>query len=506
MRAMRFFVELRSRWLEERTQAVDYDPNGTTHADGLTVNGVKIGVNTGFNGELYVRVTGGPTFTVSWYSATGASGLVAQGTATAGNTATMAEQNSSGLSGTHQTAAGIATEADDAHKITCYPDWRKDGLTTFDGTDTITGDDSKSLDAWYTLCGQISALQDQALALLVDFFVRMGITDTGNPVAQLAEWFKSDASALITHESQNSSDAITQLRRGLIEDMRQAMADETTGSTQYVIKRLMAAAVAVAGTNNTGTAAVAIHVPEDHCPAGTYKLRCVAGLGNEKGGDTEQFEVSFTPLAADENVSKQTLPDLLTINKSYQAPNGFGGLTGITMLRTRSKTGDGSNLHLIVMTDSSWSESGANESNTDSGVLYWKIVASAADFIYEFYSSSTRDSDTLVARSSAVAAATAFSASPRNNSGLTVNGTSGSAPVATTEGTINLKYHSVSNSAAKPDEYSIEVSVTSSGDAQRILAEVLGFKLNGAASGSETLEDGLLARANTFEPYVVKDN
>jgi hypothetical protein len=508
IRGMRFFREQRDRWQKEREQAREFDPNENTDTTGLTVSGTKLGVNTDGDGKLYVRLTGGGPFVVSWYKATGGGGgdLVAQSAATAaGATATMVEQNSSGLSGTYDVAAAAGNESDDKHTITLYPDWRVDGARTFDGTDTITGDDSKSLDAWYDVCVDMTSIMQQALDRLVTFYNQFGISDTGNPVAQLAEWFQSDASALISHESQNSSNAISQLRRGLLDDERQAMVDESTGSTQTVIERVMAGAAAVAGTNNDGQGTVASHTPEEHCPAGTYRLRCVNGLGNENGGEGEQFEVTFTPEAGDENVDKEVLPDRLTIKKSYQAPNGFGGLSGITLLRTRTKTGDGSDLNLSPVTDGNWTEAGEDETFTNGGVLYWQIDASGGNWIVSFYSTAGRTSDSLVAQSPATAAATTFQATARNNSGLSVDGKVGTAPVDTTQGTLDLNYHNTQNSAGRPDEYTIAVTETSSGDAQKTLADVLEFYLNSATASSETLDDGLLARANTFEPYVVKD-
>jgi hypothetical protein len=106
LRMLRWLEEMRLRCVNERSQAIlvsDYESNfaspillSTTHG---VFNGANYGTNTTEEGRVYVRITGGPTFTVALYTGLAATGLVASGTATAGNAASLVEQNNSGLTG-----------------------------------------------------------------------------------------------------------------------------------------------------------------------------------------------------------------------------------------------------------------------------------------------------------------------------------------------------------------------------------------------------------------------
>lgn len=506
VRLGRRLLEQRDFWGEEREQVYDYDPLGNTSAFVLT--GAKYRTNTDPAGKIYVRfVANVGNWDVTLYKATGGSSgdAVASATDVAdGATATLAESNSSGLSGSCLLDASVTADATDGHYVRPYLDARVDGERLFDGTETITDDDSRSLQSWYAYCDRQKARAEAALDDLASWFVDFLISDPdrGNQVAFGAEWLDSDQTVLISDQGEeDGSGAISRLRRGVLEDLRQAMVDETTGSTQTIVQRVLSGAAAVAGTSNDGTGAIAIHVPEDQCDLGDYTLRCVEGKGNDNGG-VEKFEVTFK---SSEDDSVRTLPDLLTIKQAYRGDNGFGGTSGITLLRTRSKTGDASHLNLSTVTGGTWSESGETETNTDGGILYWKIEANASNWDISFYKSSTRTSTYLVAKATNIATDGTFAATQQNASGLTVNGTIGSGPTTATEGTVDLNFHSIQNSAGKPDSYKITVTQTSSGVGARLIAKLLNYKLNGTTAGSETIDDDVYD-ANFQEPFAVIDN
>lgn len=506
-RLARVWTEMRDRARDRRTQVFDYDPNGNTNTAVLT--GVRYRTNTAENGKIYVRITGTGPFTVSLYTAVGASGKVAEGSGAAGATITLAEQNSSGLSGTINLEAGVAAETSDAHYLRPYLDWRADADATFDRTDA-QGEDLKSLESINAAMNDLQNLAQQAIERVVALFFELLVGDPTNlnDRAYGSKFMKEAFTALLTEQTlTDTSGEVSRLRAGALEALRLAMVDEATGSTQSVIRRLTAGAAAVAATGNDGTASIASHTPEAHCPTGTYTLTCVRGLGNGGGGQ-EQFQVSF---ASDEDDRTKVHSGLLTVGQAYKGDDGFGGADGITMVRTLSKTGDNSHLHLATVA-SGWTVSGERESNTNAGVLYWKIVAAGGSTYYvEFYKAASMQTGDLVARSTAaVAASTAFTATQRRGSGLQITGTTGSAPVDATTGTIDLNFHTTQNSTGRPDGYSIAVTLTSSGLLSKILAGLPilngnGYRLNGVASGAELIGDGR-AYANTWEDFSVEDN
>lgn len=495
-RAGRRLLELRDNWTREREQVREFDPNENTDAGGVTLAGVKWRTNTDADGKIYVRITGSGPYTVSLYKATGGGSgdKVAEGSGAADSEITLSEENSSGLSGTYDLAAAPTAETDDAHYLRPYLDYRLEGKRIFDGTDT-EDEDTRSQQAWLSLCDRMRGYVDQMLGEL-DAFVLQMMQNYG------AEFLESGETALIEETSQDDgSGSIDQLRRGLLVDLSHAMADETTGSTQAVARNVVAAAAGVASSRNDGLGAIASHTPDEHVPTPSrIEIKCVEGLGTGAGG-AERFEVTLVDLSVTPNV-RTTFSRRLTIKQPYKGELGVGT---ITLTRTLSKTGDGSNTELAAVS-SGWSTTGENEDNTDEGVLYWKIVANGADWDIEFYSSSNRTSGSLVAKATNVATGAAFQATQQNASGLTVNGTVGSGPTDATEGTIDLNYHHVQNDNNVPDSYTISITKTTTGKGQTLLARLLGYSLNSATSGSETIEEGILAEANTFEPYSVRDN
>ena len=504
LRLGRTLLELRDRFSEERIQIQNVmDKNGNVHADdgSITIAGAKLGANTTEDGKVFVRVTGSGPYTVTLYKATGgASGnKVAEGSAAAGAVATLAEQNSSGMTGTLKLAGSVTAEADDAHFLRIYPDWRLEGRKIFDGANDIPGDDSKALDAWNAALDDMADSVDDMLSRLDGYFSEFMVSAANNARGYGAEFLKSAETALLSESSRDGgSGEITRLRTGVLFDLFLAMEDNTSGSTQTVVRRLLAGAAAVPDANNSGQATVASHVPEDHAEVGTYYLTCVAGVGSGDGGE-EQFRVSFV---SSEDDTTRTHSELLTIGQPYTGERGFGP---ITMVRTLTKTGDPSHNNLSNPA-SGWTVTGPTEDNTSAGVLYWKITANGSNWTVGFYKSITLAESDKVSEVLSAATSSSFVASPKNGSGLTISGSVGSSPSTSTSGILTLNFHHVENAAKKPDRYTLEVTQTSTGLAQRLMAKLLDFKLKSAAAGAEVVPDTLLAEANTWEPFATLDN
>ena len=471
----------------------------------ITLAGVRPRLSASEDNKLYVRITGASDpYTVSLYRATGGGGgnLVAQGSGNAGTTIALAAQNGSGVTGAYPLANPATADTSDEHVLTIYTDWREHMRLIFDSTDA-EGEDQESLQAIRSGLARMAAQADAMVAEAVAVMRAVLVADPANRNDRafgskfLAESFSSLLSEVAADDG---SGAISRTRSGALEALRQAMVDETTGSTQSVVRRLVDAAAGVAGTGNEGAGAIASHTPEAHCPVGVRALRCVAGLGTGNGG-AEQFEVSF---ASSEDDRQRTYDRLLTVGQAYKGPDGFGGEAGITLTPTTTKTGDNSHLHLSNPA-SGWSRSGANEANTAAGVLWWKIVSDGGNWIVELYRTSNMASGDLVARSAAAATGAAFVATQRNASGLQISGSMGSAPVNATTGTINLNFFRVQNATGRPDSFTVGVTLVSEGLISRVLARLPilggnGYRLNGVASSSELIGDGR-ARANTLPRY-----
>lgn len=500
-----YVTEVRDRLSGARVKLTYVGDTGSNVGSGsIVLAGVKPRLAATERNELYVRVTGASNpYTVSLYKATGGGGgdLVAQGSGNAGATITLAEQNGSGVSGTWPLANPATADTTDGLILTVYTDWPEHLRLVFNGDEDKDADSLRSVGS---RLARMEALGDQLVDEAVGLISDVLVSDPANGVDRgygskfLERVFGSVLSEV---PSTDSSGAVARLRTGSLDALRQSMADETTGSTQTIVRRRVAAAAAVAATNNDGLGAIASHTPEDQCPTGTFRLECVQGLGTNDGG-RERFRVSW---ASDDSDDTITFPELLTIGQAYKGLFGFGGANGITLARTFSKTGDGSNLHLASVA-SGWSVSGENEDNTSSGTLHWKIVADGSNWIVEFYRTALMASGDLVARSSAAATGAAFTATQSRGSGLQLSGTMGSAPVNGTTGTLLLNYHRVQNSTdGSPDAYTVAVTLTDAGLASSVLARLpflngRGYRLNSTTSSSELIGDGRV-RANTLPQY-----
>lgn len=495
LRAARYLEDAARRFDRKRTQLVvvsrDQDPFETPHsANALT--GVAYGTNTDANGDLWVRLATGTPNTVSLYSATGASGLVAQGTANDGATATMTAQNSSGLSGTLRLSSTVTAITDDTVRIRVLQDFP---LETLDLWDDSGEDDGKSRAAAERMCTSIAnGIRSQINGAVNTFFREIAISAADNPKPQIKAFLESDETTLFSEVVENDgSDNISRTEVGVWALQKQAMADETTGSTQDITQRVVSRSAGVADTNNTGSATIASGTAEDRAKLGKFTLECTSGLGNG-GGGSEEFSGKFVATNSD---FTSTFSGLV-IGKTFALPHGGGT---ITMVRSLTKTGDGSNAD--VGAASTFSATGENETNTDSGLLYGTVTANGSNWDIEFYSDSARSS--LVAQATNVAtAASSQTASAQNGSGLTITFDVGSGPTDTNTFTIDLNYHSVSNSVNQKDRYTFSTTETSSGYTARVLAEVFDAEWNGIAS-SPQLADGPLAIQGVFADRMADD-
>lgn len=491
---------------EKRTLFDVNDPRGNMGAGGLQLTGVVIGLNTTEDGKIIIRVTGGANpRTVSLYKATGAGGgdLIAQGTANLGATATLAEQNSSGVSGTYAIDASFVADTDDLHYAFVQQDWRLAATNRFDGSDD-DGEDERSLQSVQNTLDEIQSLLLDARARCVTLLARIMVSDESNSRAWGSKFLRDVFSSLLSETgSVDGSGRVSQVRTGALPALLQDSIDESTGSTQTALRRLVAATAAVPDVNNDGQGSIGSHTPEAQMPTGRIVIRCTAGKeqGLPTAAQREQFSVSFS---SDVDDRTKVYGQPLTAGAAYKGEDGFGGAQGATLERTLTKTGDNSH-NQVADVASGFSVSGETLLNTDNGILYGKVVQDGADFGLEFYSGSSRDAASLVASSAAVGAGDPFEAHAANGSGLEFSGDMGAAPVDAATFTIDLNFFSTQNATGRPDEFVIDVSLSSEGEISRLLARMPilrgnGFRANGAASG-ELISDNLV-KANTYVDLV----
>lgn len=477
------------------------DPNGNFGGT-FTLAGLKIGEDTTEDGRVIVRVTGGADpRTVTVYKATGggAGDRICAGTANAGALATLTELNSSGVTGTYLIDASVTADSDDRQQFFVRQDWRVHARTRFDGTDA-EGEDAHSLDAVGAALDDIRDGLDGLRSRVVTLMAELLVAADGNPRAYGSKFLGEVLQTLLADTpTTDASGRVERIRSGLFQVLNRAMADETTGSEQTFRERDVAAAAGVADVVNTGQGTIASHTPEDQMPTGTVTIECIGGSGQDLPtiNEKERFRVSW---ASDEDDRTKTYDAVLTVGQSYVGEDGFGGVAGITLQRTLSKTGDNSHLHLANVSGAT--VSGEALSNTSAGDITWEVEEiTPTTWRFNFYRSSTLSADTLVAQSPAVAASTAFVASAANGSGLQIAWTSGSAPVDGTTGLLKCNFFTTRNSGGGPDKFTVAVTLDAEGETNRLIARLPvlnqnGFTLNGVPS-AELVDDDLV-KANTY--------
>lgn len=501
LRLGRTLEENRRRYTRERIQTRIIG-DVSNYLSALSFSAISnFGTSTDEEGRVYIRIVANSSnWDINVYKATGASGLVASATnVAASGTKALTAANSSGLTGSVTLGGSIVADTTDTIQALLLPDWKRESLLIFP-SDGTTSDDTYSRQAFENLLQTLGRLEEQKLAALRSALTQWATSAPGNPVARASDFLKERLTSLITETpDQDSSGGVTRDLTGLFPVMKLDMADETTGSTQDIAERVVAAGSISFSTNNTGSGSMSAPTPEDRAPIGEWVFKCERGLGNGYGGD-EEFSLIFTGADANDDLTINGGVNL-KIGQTYTLPRGGGS---VVLNRSFTKTGDGSNLEAGAA--STFTFTGEDENNTDSGAVYATVAANGTNWDIKFYKSSARNAGDLVAQATNVAtSATSVEASARNGSGLTIVFNVGSGPTDTNTFTIDANYFSVENASYVPDEFRFTTTLTSSGKAARVLAELFGAELNGITAGSEQIDDDLLAGANTDLNYASDD-
>jgi hypothetical protein len=467
----------------------------------VTLLGAHPGVNAQPDDSFFVRFTGNAgARVVSVYTNAGASGLVAQAAAVAdGNLATLVEQNSSGLSGTWFVPATSANTVADELTVRAYPDWQAITRRVFPESGVFVDDDAHAARTLQELYQAVSNGIDDLKEAFKSGLSRVLLTDGDVNPQSIGNFFTvTNLTTFLTERVVSTNGAVTRPRTGWLPTLSEAMADETNAGAQSVVRTVPTGAAGVFDGGNTGLGAVASHTPSESCPGIKVDFDCDQGADNDRLG-VERFSarITFTDPGDERTPLVVTGP---TIKQPWKGPFGFGP---ITITRTLTKTGDGSDLRFTAASNAVVTNE--TNDNTDDGVLHWQIVANASNWDISFYKSSSLAVSELVAKATNIATSAVFSATQQNNSNLQVDWQLGGTPSAVS-GTLLLNPFRIDRGDDLPDSFSVTVSLAADpGLVQTLVSEEFNASLNSAALGAETADDGY-AKAGTFSPYAVQDN
>jgi len=278
--------------------------------------------------------------------------------------------------------------------------------------------------------------------------------------------------------TESNDDVISVLVDGAFERMRQNWIDNAT--PQKVPETTLAASAVTESNPSGGDVVVTVGTIGPNLEPGRVQAVVV-----EDELPNQRYRVTFTP---DDGTGPVVGRNLLTVGKVWDDPDIPLQLTVVNAFtKTGADTQIGAIADLAGVT-------GATRDNSDDGKWYWKVVSSGASWIYEFYSDSNRTK--LVAKSPAIAAGAAFTATQQNRSGLQISWKAGSAPTAGSTGDLDMNPVKKGTSTTPPDQFTFTISRTAKGRIQDAVREFHGWKLNQGAS--PTFADSLLQKGGAF--------
>ena len=492
---IRLLREMEDRFTRERVQVrMHGDRAGATpNVTALSFTGISPGVNTSKRVRLFMRfVANGGDWDVNFYTAAGASGLVAHVTALADSgTAALVADNSSGIGGSITLGAAVTADATDLVYAEIFMDFPAVLPKVFTQTESI--DEDKNSRDFFSAAYSTVASQLRAAINTLTGAVEQWARDRGNDFASV-----DDSTIMDEQFIPDGSGNVVAFRTGWGPHISDAMKDETTGGEQDVKRIVPSAAAGVFDAENSGQGAVASHTPDEKCPASVATFECVRGADT---GDLGAEEFAGFVKSTDGSLRRADLSGL-RVAREWSGPFGLGP---IELTRTYSKAGtDGTNVQAAVA--SAFTFTNEKNANTDNGKLYGKNVTNGANWDVELYSSSSRLSQYLVAKKTNVATGATYEATEQRSSTLTVSGQVGSAPTNGGTFEITCQPFVVENANGTPDRFTIAVTIAANpGLYQKIMGDEFNTSLNSDTSGSESIEDDYV-QANTFADFLLADN
>lgn len=390
-------------------RVIEHDPKD--NATGWTLTGVIPGVNTDAGGKLYIRfAANGGDWDIHLYKATGGGGgdEVASATAVAdGAVATLAEVNSSGISGSVTLDGSVQADTSDTHILECFVSFPAYARAIFDDSDADDGGMRDVLTAAYAAAATgIRGVRTTLKNVLQSAQVR----------SYVAKVLKTEgAQAFLSKGVAVDAGNVTLDPAGLAEALRDAMEDNTT--LQKVAVTTLVAGSPTYDSGNTGQGTLTVGAIAANMVPGTLALECTDETMPE-----EKFTVSF--LSDDGKVSLRGR-QLLQVGAEWNDPDLQ---VSLTLSRTYDKNGtDGTHLDVAAVANVS-GVTGINRDNSDDGTLYGKTVANGGNWNFEFYKDSGYTAASLVAKATNIATGAVFTATQQNSSGLQVAWKAGSGP------------------------------------------------------------------------------
>lgn len=486
---------LRSAWkrmTESKVRAYNHNDFNANFASAITITGAKLGVNTSAEGYIYVRlVADGGDWDVNLYTAPAASGLVAAANAVAdGAVATCTEQNSSGLTVTVTLDASVVAEIDDVHRILVYPDFSLQVDDKFDGDIDRDPEMERVLtDARAAIADQLS----QALSVVDQAFIRFMQIQMGPAVKS----GYSESGLMLSREPADDDGAISVAFTGLLEDLRLGSKNNNSGGAlpQEVVKAVLSVAAASYESGNVGAGTTPTATVYEHQEGGTWTFVCTKDdIGQQ------EFTASFSPSDTARAHLSYVSPIPLRVKREWKDPGeppGTArpriGLKSLTIDYARTITNVSGTA--FNTTNTLWSETGETAGNTDGGILHATVEENGANFDISFYSDSNKPASSLVAKATNIGAAAAFTATERNDSGLSITGTTHASIADGNTSTVDLNVFSKDGRTdGDPDRFEIVVTETSIGKGQIFLAERFAYYMNSDVSGGETVAEAYFTR------------
>lgn len=441
------------------------------------VNLSDLSKNTDASGRLWVRVTAnGGNWDIHVYKALSAASEVMTATnVAAGAAATLAEANSSGMSGTCLLGSNAATIAADTYSLQLFLGFAEMDRQIYNG---VHQEDGELLAAQQALNTQIVRALDGLLTACnrspesASFRKQMGRL-----------WYVDPALPYKSEATEIDEGAVTVTPDSALERLRQNWAANTT--VQKVAVTTIAAGSASYAGSNSGASTATLGSPGPNLEPGTVQAVCVV---EGPSFDDIAFDVSFVPTDGKGAIRAK---NRLTVSKTWDDPNIP---ISISLRPTYLLSGDDGDGTDVAAASSITAMTGLDADNSDDGKLYGLVSGTSGAWVYKFYSDSSRS--LLVAQATAVAANAAFQATSRNKSGVTVGWVAGSAPADGDTFAIDMQPHKKGTSTTAPDSFTIAITRSALGRIQDTARRYHGWKYHQASS--PTFADTFLARGSLF--------
>ncbi|MCA8922263.1 MAG: hypothetical protein KDD82_10670, partial [Planctomycetes bacterium] len=370
--------ELELRYASQRTRVLVLgDRHQNAAAGGVALSGVDLGRNTSPEGFVFVRIEGtqGPR-TIALYAATGGAqaDLVAQGLGDPGQRIALRAQQGSGLSGSWPLAPLATEDLSDELRLFPLPDWAVRARQTWDGSQPK---DVRSLDVFLGALEVVAARLGDARRVMAQALAEFAV----GQASRGAEFLEAAETALLSDTPlRGGSGSVGRRRAGFFPALARAMEDETVAGPQSVAERVVEASPGLFAQGNAGQGRVAAHPPREFCPAARWTFSCVRGQDTGHGG-AEEFRCQVRVQGEDRGFQFAGV----RVKQSFSGPEGIGPFV---LERVYTKQGDPADAQLADAAQVQ--TAGERWSNTEAGLLYWRVGRRGFGFDVAFYRSAGR--------------------------------------------------------------------------------------------------------------------